>query len=247
MPYAEPYVYLRCLGVFGATATTPLEEWGVGFKFRHPEAAPSPTQLTTFLESAATAVATYHGGSTRAGDHCWLTELTAAFIGTDGKYVGGGTQSTIRHTYGTPVIGIGATIGPYANALVISLRTAVKRGPGSNGRAYWPATALSVSGDTGGLTTTQLGPIVTEAAALLNGLNTAKLSAMPATGKLSVMSAVGSGIAATVTGFRIGRRLDTQERREKKIPEGWVSGTVSAAAAQVTRNSKLPIGEPQEL
>lgn len=247
MPFAEPYVYLRAVGVFGASASSPVDIWSAGFKFRHPEAAPSTASLQAFLETASVPVSNFHASAVRAGTNCFLTELTAAFVGTDGRYVGGSTQSTVRRPYTTPTPGIGTTDSPYSQALVLSLRTAILRGPGSNGRVYWPATSLTIDGATGTLTTTQLNGIITPAKVLIDNLNAAKQSAMPGTGPLAVMSAVGTGIAATVTSVRIGRRLDTQERRENKIPEAYVSASIAAGLAQTERNGRLPIGEPREL
>lgn len=246
MPYAEPYLYLRALGVFGAAATSPVESWGVGFKFRHPEAPPSSASLSAFLETASVPLANFHISAVRAGANCFLTELTAAMIGTDGKYLGGGTQQTRHYFYGSPPVGISTSSAPWTQALVLSLRTQISRGPGSNGRIYYPAPALTVDGPTGTLTTTQVNGILPAAKALLDGLNSAKQATMPSTGGLAVMSNVGTGVAATVTAVRIGRRLDRQERRENDVSEGYISTNLAAAAALISRNEGRRVGEPLE-
>lgn len=246
MVYAEPYVYLRALGFFG-TASTKREIWGVGFKFRHPESPPTPEQLVSFLETASVPISTFHAGAILAGSACFLEELTAAFIGTDGKYAGGGLQQTTRRPYGTPVQGTGTTNHPFSQSVVISLRTAVTRGPGSNGRLYWPATGVNVAGDSGVMAGATQGFIADEAKTLIDNLNAAKQSAMPATGGLSVMSNVGSGVAATVTGIRVGARLDAQERRERDLPENYVSRPIAAGLAVLQERDGRPIGQPYDV
>lgn len=246
MPYAEPYVYLRALGTFGTVATI-REEWGVGFKFRHPEGSPSLASLVSFLETASVPISNFHAGAIQAGSACYLREITAAYVGTDGKYVGGGAQQTTRRPYTTPVQGTGSTQHPFSQAVVISLRTAVTRGPGSNGRVYWPCTAIPVAGDSGLMSSTTQGFIADEAKVLIDNLNAAKVSAMPGTGLLSVMSKVGTGIAATVTSIRVGGRFDAQESRERKLSEAYVSRPISASAALLQERDSRPIGQPFEV
>lgn len=236
MVYAEPYVYLRALGTFGSTSTAKLERWGVGLKFRNPGTAPSPAQLTAFAETAKAAFSTFHANTgVAAGTSCWLEEITAAYIGTDGKYVGGSGQQTTRSPLGTPISGTGSVGVPYTQALVYSLRTTITRGPGSNGRMYYPALGHSVVATTGLLASGPQGNAATAAGALFSNLNAG-------TGGLSVMSAVGTGIAAPVTSVRVGNKIDHQESRERSLVEAYTSAQVSTVAAFIGRDRSRPIG-----
>lgn len=241
MVYAEPYVYVRALGVFGDTST-PRETWGVGFKFRHPDTPPTPAQIQAFIETCSPVLSAFHAGPISAGTTCFLTEITGALIGTDGKYVGGSTQVTRRHLLGTPTAGTGTDTFPWSQALVLSLRTALSRGAGSNGRVYWPMCGQGISGSTGGLAAGTRNGILAAAVTLVNDLNAAKESAMPGTGKLAVMSNVGTGIAATVTAVRVGVKPDRQERRERDVAEAYAQSSVAAAAAAGIALDGIPIG-----
>jgi len=196
----------------------------------------------TFLENVATPISTFHGGQIAAGTTCFLTELTAAYIGKDGKYVGGAAQNTTRRKYGTPVAGAGAAQFPWSQALVLSLRTVLSRGRGSNGRVYWPATGMSIQGATGLIGTAQIDPTADDAKVLLDALNSAAKAAMPGTGGLSVMSNVGTGISATVTSVRLGRKLDRQERREKRLSEAYVTRQLAGVFAEVDAYLDAPAG-----
>lgn len=243
MPYAEPFVQLTMNGVFGAAATTPAEIWSAGLKFRNPGSAPSPANLTSFIESVAVHASTFHAaGTALVGSNCWLTHLTAAFIGTDGKYVGGDTQATTRHTYGTPVAGNGTATAPWTQAIVTSLRTLVLRGPGSNGRMYYPATTAQPQATTGVLAPSLQASYATVVATFLNAVNNSADAHLPGTGGLSVMSKVGSGVAASVTALRVGARLDRQERRENKLSEAYITRSVTPLAAFALDRSHDPIG-----
>lgn len=243
MTYAEPYVYLRALGTFGTTGTANLEQWGVGLKFRNPGPAPSAANLSAFAESAKGLFATFHSSaSVGAGAYAWLTEMTCAYIGTDGKYVGGGGQATTRSALTTPVQGQGSGGAPFTQALVYSLRTLLTRGRGSNGRMYYPALGLTTSSGTGLLSVGTIGGAASAAQTLFNGLNAAADSALPGTGGLSVMSNVSTGIAATVTGVRVGNKLDRQESRERDLPETYSLQPVTGVTTFALPDRDAPIG-----
>jgi len=231
MTYAEPYVYVRALGSFGTAAATNLEQWGIGLKFRNPGAPPSVANLTAFLETISVPFTNFHtSAGVGSGSACWLKELTAAYVGTDGKYVGGASQQTTRRLYGTPSQGQGGIGAPFTQALVYSLRTALSRGPGSNGRMYYPALGLSVGTTTGVLAPATANGAVAAAGTLFNNLNAAADAMLPGTGGLSVMSNVLTGVAATVTAVRVGNKIDRQESREAALVEAYVSAPITPVA-----------------
>lgn len=243
MPYAEPYVYLRALGTFGSTAGANLEQWGIGLKFRHPGAAPSVGALQAFAETAAVPFSAFHTDATvGSGSSCWLKEITVAFIGTDGKYVGGAAQRTTRHTLATPSQGQGGIGAPFTQALVYSLRTLLGRGPGSNGRMYYPALGNGVVSGTGRVAPATASGAAAKAATLFSQLNAAAKANLVGTGGLSVMSSVGPGVAATVTSVRVGDKMDRQESRERQMVEVYVSASVTPAVALLDPDPNRPAG-----
>lgn len=243
MPYTEPFVYLRANGFFSSIAT-PVDEWSVGFKILAPTGLVPTGQITSFLETVAPAFSTFHTGTGwQCGTNCFLAELTAAVIGTDGKYVGGGAQSTIVRPYGTPVAGSGTGIHPFTTAVVISLRTTLQRGRASNGRAYWPALGRSLDATTGGLQAVSRDAMATAAATLLSAINAAAESQMPATMGVWVMSNLDAGLSAPVTSIRVGSKVDSQERREKSIEEQYTSENVTPVIAVLDQLQELNFGE----
>lgn len=243
MVYAEQFVYLRALGTFGVNASTPVERWGVGLKFRNPGTAPSPDNLIAFLETVSVPFENFHKSTAvGSGTSCFLQELTAALVGVDGKYVGGAAQQTTRRAYSTPPAGTGGLSVSFSQALVYSLRTLLTRGPGSNGRMYYPALGIAVTPTTGVIASGVTASAAAAAATLFNNLNAAADAHLPGTGGLSVMSQVGTGVAASVTSVRVGNKMDHQESRERQITEAYSSSPVSALAAFVVQNLDRPIG-----
>lgn len=243
MVYAEPFVQLRILGSFGASGSARLEEWSCGVKLRNPGVAPSPAALDAFLADCEDPIEVYHAGPGQlVGSNVFLQELTAAFIGTDGLYVGGASQQTTRRVTG-PTPGGGNTNAPWTQAICISLRTSVTRGPGSNGRIYYPFTGGVILGSTGLIPASQSQAIANAAKTMLDGINAAAEANLPGTGGVAVMSNVSVGVAATVTSVRVGRRMDRQERRENALPEDYQVATLAAAALVGTPRSHIPIGD----
>lgn len=243
MSYAEPFVQLRILGTFGASGSAIGEIWQAGVKLRNPGTAPSAANLAAFLAACETPIETFHAHPAHTiGTNCFLQELTAAYIGTDGLYVGGASQQTTRRVTG-PTPGNTTTLWPWTQALVISLRTLLTRGPGSNGRVYYPFTGHGIEGSDGRLEASAAQAFANGAKAMLDGINDAAETNLPGTGGVSVMSKVGSGIAATVTSVRVGRRLDRQERRENDLLEDWRSATLAAAARVSRPGEHVPIGD----
>lgn len=185
--------------------------------------------VTAFLGVAAAAIQTFHSAAgTKVGSTCWLTELTMARVGLDGKY-DPTTQSTSRYTYATAVAGGGSALHPWNTAMVISLRTSIPRGIASNGRVYWPSLAMPINTLTGRIGNSDVINFITAAKTLFNALNTAATANLTVETKVIVAGAAGkTGPANTayVTGLRADDRLDTIERRENQQPAVYQSVTI---------------------
>lgn len=223
MPYPTPFIRLRINGVFGTPTGT--EEWSTGCKIH---LGAGTTDPTPFLEAVAPAVSAFFTSTAlKSGSTTYLTELTGAVIGTDGKYVGGAAQATRIYTYPTPVSGNGTAIHDWAFACVLSLRTTVLgRGPGSHGRMYWPALAQLVATNDGRFTSSNTDSIRTAAVTLLQGINTAGNASFGSGSVVVNTSPVGSGVRAVVDRVLVGNRPDHIEKRENAVSEAYSVGTV---------------------
>lgn len=228
MPYTSNFIYFRVNGKF-SSASPARETFSVGFKIPMSTGAPSTADLLNFLTGMATPVSTFHTGAINAGSETYLTELTAAFVGPDGKYVGGGSQVTTRYTYPTPVAGIGTPRHPWSTACVLSLRTLLARGRASKGRAYWPALAIAIDSPTGSFINVTTDAIATAAKPMLDAINTQSSLHFPSALGLAVMSNLGSGTTSKVVSVWVGSRPDSQERREKSLVDTYSKQTLAGA------------------
>ena len=223
MAYLSPFLRVRINGVFGSA--TGVEQWSTGFKLH---LVGGSTDATPFLESIAPAVSTFFGGTAlKAGVNTFLTELTGAVIGTDGKYLGGATQATKRHTYGTPVSGAYLGVHDWPFSTVLSLRSSVLgRGPGSHGRMYWPSVGQQVDTNTGRFAAATTATLKDAAVTLLQAINAAGEATFGAGNVIVNASPVGAGHRAVVNRVLVGNRPDHIERRENAVAEAYSSGNV---------------------
>lgn len=241
MAFSSNFVYLRAIGTLGNSAAG-VEQWSAGLKIPMPT-APSPASLSAFLETISASYAAFHTDSGNGfGTTVFLKQLTAAYVGTDGKYVGGGAQSTTIYNYATPQAGQGTGVMPFSTAVCISLRTANSRGPASNGRVYWPKLAVPVSPTLGTWAIGEGQGIANKTATLINSINAACTAILGGGGFVSVMSEVGPR-HAIVTSVRVGHKPDRQERREKNIAEAYQSAAVSSVAGVLADRVNRPFDE----
>jgi hypothetical protein len=236
MPYANPFVQVTAEGVFGSSASTPVEIWRAGFKVASLAGPPeTPALLPAFLAAIAPAFSTLHANAAvGAGQFAKLVALSAGVIGVDGRYLGGGLQVTARFTYATPVNGGGSAAGPFSQANVATLRTSIERGPGSHGRIYWPAQALLVDASLGVRNATQQAATASAWKTCLDAVNTAAIAAFGSSSRVSVASNVGSGVTAPVVRVGCGAKLDSMETREKNLSEAHVFSSLANVAQFLT-------------
>lgn len=201
--YAAPHAKIDFLGdAWGA-----VEEWQTGLRILG-TAVPSDTQLEE-LDAAFNTFITTNAVSLPSG--CRYIGVKWSPIGTDGRYPPAGESRTYFRE--TPTQGVFGTGYPQI-AVVLSLRTARLRGYASNGRMYIPS-SLGIEAATGRVTTSAAGQIADAGAALISAINAVGL------GNVTVMSEVGGGLNATVTGVRVGRVMDTQRRRRNQLSEEY--------------------------
>lgn len=223
--YSRAHYVFRAIGHFGSSPTNFLDHWSSGFRLGLVGGdVPVGVPLEPFLETVYTAIQAFHtSGGAKAGTNCFLDELTIARVGLDGKY-DPPAQETTRRAYASPPIGSGTTIHPWNTAMVISLRTPFPRGIASNGRTYWPTTAMPIDGATGRVAQDALEAYVAAAKTMIQAINAASQSQI-ATGVVVTVQGqdgkTGPARAAAVTSIRSDGRLDTIERRENDQPSSY--------------------------
>jgi hypothetical protein len=226
--YDRTSIKLRFIGHFGAS-TTARDYWSAGLRLAVVGGgAVSTADLTPFLETISTPVATFHNdGPVGAGSTTYLDELNAAHLGTNGKYISS-AELTARRAYTTPIVGAGAGIHPWNTAFVSSLRTLQARGLASNGRMYYPATGLAVDASTGRVNATLQGNYATSVQTLLQAINSAAQSYQSGlrVHVLGWSAKHGTNFSSLVTSVRVDNRLDSIERRENDQLPVWVTRTV---------------------
>lgn len=227
MVYPHEHVLLRFHGHFGTSTSDIKDRWSSGLRIGLPGSAPAYDipKLQTLVNAAQAAAFTFHASiGAAAGTSCYLDFATGAQIGVSGKYSPPG-QLTVIGTP-NPSAGSGTPTLPWNTASVISLRTNIPRGRGSNGRVYWPATALSVASSTGRVASSAVTSRVTAAKTFLDAVNVAA-NTYSAGAKVVVASNVGGGLIAYVTAIRSDDRLDSIERRENQQPVTWQNATLA--------------------
>lgn len=220
------------MGVFGAAATTGTEQWSWGLRINPGlGAAFDESKKTAFLAGIQGATNGYHV-DTYMKNHAnaWLTHLTCAYIGEDGKYVGGDTQPTTVYTYSPAVKGTGATTVPWSHSRVITLRSSIERGAGAYGRFYTPC-GETVQLD-GRFDPSAQQTVADVSRTYIDTVNTQARLQWPGA-NVSIMSTVGTLPIGRVIAVGAGLQPDTQRRRDNRLPEVHKYANLTTAAAEL--------------
>jgi hypothetical protein len=219
-------LYLRAHGHFGGGSTDIQDRWSAGFRIARALGGEFPdVDYLPFLASLQTPFTVFHGSSSvNVGSNCYLTQLSAARVGPDGKY-NPATEVTNYHVMAPIAVGNGTPTQEWSNAFVFSLRTARPRGVASNGRVYWPLLAPTVVAGTGRLDSADVTAKIGAFKTLLNAINAAA-DTLQGGARVCVMSQVGSGATEYVTAVRADGRLDRQERRENQLASNYVVSSI---------------------
>jgi hypothetical protein len=237
MAFSSTHVLFRINGVFGPSAAGGVEIWSCGMRINTGTTNNSEQAKTAFLETVSVPVNTFHLlPDVAAGVATWLTSVSAAYIGEDGKYVGGGAQTTTVRPYTTPPAGAGAQTSSWDVARAYTLRTAQARGRGHVGRFYYPC--QGAVGTDGRWTVGQVTNAASGARAMIEQVNSAAKLVWTASFGVSVMSFVG-GVSYQVNAVEVGRAPDTQRRRTNALVEAPVRSNVSG----VLRTEEVVAGQ----
>lgn len=210
-PFDVAHLYLQWGGTLPGN-----ESWSCGVRFR-PVTAANSGDPAGMIVACRTALTSYHAdANTKIATLAKLTFVKLNMINTAGHYA---IDSTFQEIV-APVSG-GASVAagsPNQMALAVSLTTDVTRGPAHRGRFYLPMPQVALDATLGTLSTVDANAIKTRTTTLITALN-----AVSADYKLAIFSRKdGAPAHRDVVGVSVGRVLDTQRRRRKKIAEQWV-------------------------
>lgn len=226
MVFPHEHILLRFNGHFGSSSSR-LDRWSCGIRFGFPNLAPifDTGKLQTFVTAADAAARTMHATSAMAaGTNTFFDFVSGAQIGVSGRYTPSSQQTILSPD--VPLAGVGAPSQPWNAALVISLRTAIPRGRGSNGRVYWPGLALVPLAATGRVQQSVVDTRLTTFKTFVESLNSAA-NAYSTGMRAVVASNVGGGLITAVTAIRSDERLDSIERRENGQPANWTTKPIN--------------------
>ena len=235
MAFSSTHVLFKINGVFGPTAATAVEQWSCSMRINTGTTNNSETAKVAFLETVSVPVNAFHTSSgASAGVACWLTSLSCAYIGPDGKYVGGGAQTTAVRPYTTPAAGLVSNTQSWDVARVYTLRTAQSRGRGHVGRFYYQVQApLSTDGRWSQADVTSA---ATAAKTMIDQVNAASKSFWTASFGVSVMSFVGN-VSYQVNAVEVGRAPDTQRSRTRQLVESPSRALIAGALTTAEVNA----------
>lgn len=208
-PFDSEHIYLQWGGKLPGS-----EQWSNGLRFYGP-AGGAAAAAVAMLPNVAAAIVAFHGraeSKIRADAKLSFVKLNG--IDVNGHYIGDGTNQALY----ADIPGAGGTSPVYPNqvAWAVTFTTGYSRGPAHKGRIYMPLPTASVdaTGVVAAIDATTLSGSVDTLQTALNAVN--------ADWKLGVFSRK-SGAAGhrAITGNLVGRVLDTQRRRRRKLVEDY--------------------------
>lgn len=190
------------------------EAWSCGFRMWKQGGSVEADGATTLVTISASLADFHSNPNAHINSKAKLSFVKVNAIGTDGHYLGDGTnEATYPDLQGGNTV-VNGTSFPNQVALAVTLNTGFSRGPAHSGRFYLPIPVMDV--DANG--------VVSEAACdeVDSALQTLR-TAVNSTGHQMVVMSRKAGAPGhrAVTGFDVGRVLDTQRRRRRSLPENY--------------------------
>jgi len=190
------------------------EQWSCGFRMGKVGGSTEADAVSALVPVSA-ALAEFHVRTgTKINSKAKLSFVKVNAISLAGTYQGSGTnEATFADTPGGLTV-MNGTSFPNQIALAVSLTTGFSRGPAHRGRFYLPLPVLDIDAD--GVASEAACDEIDASCVLLR-------TAVNSTGHaMWVMSRkAGAPGHREVTGFEVGRVLDTQRRRRRSLPENY--------------------------
>lgn len=222
MPYSQAFTSITMNG----TLADSQEIWSAGF---HADTTGIPMDYDTWLayytdigEDLAERIAEFvNDEATRVPTGVTLADVKFARIGTDGKYVD------------APLVVEQSATGLYnesyvpQNAMALTMFSDKYRDPGKYNRFYLPVT-LGGGGGTYCLSPGAQAALLVQFSAFITDINDILATGPgPSPEVVSVVSATGTGFSNPVKGVRVGKIVDTQQRRRNKLPESYITQDIA--------------------
>lgn len=230
MSYSQQHLLFRVLGTFGTVETETLDIFSYGVRVAIPGASLGEVQKTNFLAAMKTPTEVFHRSSlVQAHGSAWLEKITAAYIGTNGLYVGGDAQPTTELLYASPrPQGGGSQASPFTGAMAFTIQSTIDRGRGHSGRFYVPS-SMAVTSD-GRWPLSNVQSARNAGRIWLDAINTAARAAWNPSAGIGVFSRLDAGVTGIVVKVAVGRAPDTQRRRDNRLDEEWEFTNLTTAA-----------------
>lgn len=210
-PFDQAHLYLQWGGKLPGN-----EQWSCGLRIKSLSGAiATPTDQNAMITGMKTAIQAFHvRAGSFIGSSALLSFVKLNTITTAGVY---GVDTTTQQVVADVAGGGGSTIIPNQVALAVTTETGFSRGAAHRGRFYLPMPSMAVQSD-GTILSADATSVKTSCGTLLTALN-----AVNANFKVAIFSRK-SGAPANrqVTGFSVGRVLDTQRRRRRSLAELYV-------------------------
>lgn len=165
----------------------------------------------------------HNNGGAMISNRCKLKWVKFNRVDINGRYV---DQVTFRNDFAAVDGGTSGNVHPNQIACAITFTTDVTRGPANKGRLYAPMPAVAIGTD-GMMSAGDADNLKDRYRSLVEDLSDIPGLDTAAGPNVVVMSRKGSGLRTRrVSGLRIGRVLDTQQRRRRSLPENYVLNDV---------------------
>lgn len=207
-PYIGQHLYLQWGGKLPGN-----EQWSCGLRMSTRNSGPwVPEDAATMITAAKTAIQAFHVRvGTMISPKALLSFVKLNMIEPDGTY----SLDTTNQQVLADIPGTGTDFGmPNQIALAVSTETGFSRGPAHRGRFFLPIPGIQVNTD-GLINAVDATAVKTSCGTLLTALN-----AINTKYGVAVHSRkLGSPTQRMITGFTVGRVLDTQRRRRRSLLE----------------------------
>jgi hypothetical protein len=208
-PFDSSHLYVQWGGLLPGEET-----WSCGFRMWQAGGS-TPQDANDALVGVSAAIAEFHvRPNTMISPKALLQYVKVNAIGTNGKYTG---DATVEAIFGnTPGGGVDQKTPPNQVALAVSTTTGFSRGPAHRGRFFLPLPCITIFGD-GRMDAGDAGLVKASANVLRTGVNAAGGGHV-----MTVMSRKKNAPGhRAITGFEVGRVLDTQRRRRRSLLESY--------------------------
>jgi hypothetical protein len=191
------------------------EQWSCGFRMWRADGSDDADAVTNLTRVGAAISAFHSRATTGISNRALLSFVKCNAITVTGHYVGSGTNQTVFPDIAGGANTNSGVVPPNQIALAVSLTTGFSRGAAHRGRFFLPL-PMSDTGYDGLATVNFTDAVKTSCDQLLTAVNAGGGEQM-----VIMSRKAGAPGHRFVTGFQVGRVLDTQRRRRGSLAENY--------------------------